>query len=824
MSSLRIKLGPITVKKEEAYENLPAEIGKDTINNVDDEHDLYSKPLWLYRSLSDDHMEGYIHRLIVETAHPQFSTVQSFLTAIGEPRSRTQHVHEYEITPDSVRSASLLGWGLCGMEERLRLWSCPREIVDVFMAYIQECVQGISHVKLVLRSKEGGAEIVYRLESTTTALLNAFAYAPSLQDCFVLPLRREQLAELIDGTVGEVSSLELSCVSVLEKVKETAFKEFKTPLETHYDFTKDDFTPRIENFVLRPAAQLRPYQVDAISSVFSGNRARSGVIVLPCGAGKTLTGVSIAARIAKKVLVLCVNVVSVNQWREQFMAWSTLAAHQVSVLTSLQRQDIADVVITTYNQITFGGENVKRNADSQRIVDMILESSFGLVLFDEVHVAPAKTFRTIVSKVKGHCLIGLTATLLREDDKIDDLHYLLGPKLYEASSHHLTSLGYLAPVACVEVLCPLPSLFHQAYLNNPSVHTRRKIYDLNPEKIWCCQALLKYHESKSPPDKTLVFVENIACLEFCAQTFGRPMLTGKCPQEERANIISHFKYGTVINTLFISKVGDSALDIPDANVIIQLSSMFGSQRTEVQRLGRILRVKSQATMAYFYSLITPDTAEATFARKRQRFLLNQGYAYKVIRSSAIICPTAAAENFRKCCVGPPHWSYETSQCPRASLGQRDSFQVEKAFLGGKTNVHLGWWSITETFPRPPAGTVGLPLLGQPQILGSLIRGPTEEHTCVTECFQFFLDFVVQAVPSGEENDEEPPEGGAKKGKGTSQSFQSFCERWVHAWEGETPVVSKRMNKSAATLGRGRPTATDVDGTTSKGRKSARKSS
>eukprot|EP00760_Papus_ankaliazontas_P015306 PhM_4_TR16459/c0_g1_i1/m.63899/K10843/ERCC3, XPB; DNA excision repair protein ERCC-3 len=706
------------------------------------------------------------YSIFLETFHPRYAEVLPFVSRIADPRSRTLRVHEYEITPDSLRGAVALGWSLDDIEQRLLedyAATSPgpgRETLhERFRSYMRECVSGVARVKLVLSSRgsegtqheeanndknnngntDNSSLLQYQLESVNAAYLSTLLFDTSaLSNCFLPPLRRRKIAahESVDGLEGEVCVLDIrpGCV---ERVKKVAIEQYRVPLENHYDHKADDVTDSVENYTLRPVAKLRPYQIEAIGSVFAGSRARSGIVVLPCGAGKSLTGVAVASQVAKRTLVLCVNTVSVNQWKEQFLKWTNLRKDQVSVLTSESREVPSDVVITTYNQLVIADE--RRNQLARLIMEQMRKQPWGLVLFDEVHVAPAATFRTIVDRVRGHCLLGLTATLLREDDKIEDLHYLIGPKLYECSPHQLTTLGYLSSVVCVEVHTPLPPLFLRTYLSPTlSERDRSRIYNMNPTKLWCTQALMAYHESRDPPDKIIVFSESLAELEFYARMFGRPFLSGKTPPAEREHVIAHFKFGTKINTIFLSRVGDAALDIPDANVIIQISSFFGQRRAEVQRLGRILRPKTGTKahqQAYFYSLITPDTKEHHYAIRRQRFLLDQGYGYKVVTAPKIL----SALSFPLKCVGFPVWQYlEASSGQFCELPRTDSLAVENAFLEARGSVNLQ----TGVLPLPTLDDL-TPVTEPLRLSDVLIRGPdAHHHVCDEECLTWMLEYTL----------------------------------------------------------------------------------
>eukprot|EP00299_Pterocystis_sp_00344_P014225 c7037_g2_i3.p1 GENE.c7037_g2_i3~~c7037_g2_i3.p1 ORF type:complete len:463 (-),score=111.96 c7037_g2_i3:5-1393(-) len=381
---------------------------------------------------------------------------------------------------------------------------------------------------------------------------------------------------------------------------------------------------------LKPTTTLRPYQEKALSKMFSNGRARSGIIVLPCGAGKTLVGITAACTIKKSVLVLANSGVAVEQWKAEFEDRSTIDSKQITRFTSDYKDFFTSdsgICVTTYTMVAFSGS---RAEDSKRIMQELSKKEWGLLILDEVHIVPAKMFRKVVFSCLAHCKLGLTATLVREDDKIQDLNMLIGPKLYEANWLDLQRQNFIATVSCAEVWCPMTTEFYRSYLRDSS-ERRRLLYAMNPNKFLCCKFLVDYHEKQG--DKVIVFSDNVMTLEWYAVKMGRPYIYGPTSQQERMHFLTQFKNSSQHNCIFISKVGDTSIDIPGANVIIQVSSHFGARRQEAQRLGRILRAKPKRGNkfnAYFYTLVSKDTQEMYYSTKRQQFLIDQGYSFQVI--------------------------------------------------------------------------------------------------------------------------------------------------------------------------------------------------
>src|ERR1700753_999007 len=286
--------------------------------------------------------------------------------------------------------------------------------------------------------------------------------------------------------------------------------------------------PNLECYLKR-AAQIRPYQEQALSKMFGNGRARSGIIVLPCGAGKTLVGITAACTVRKGVIVLCTSAMSVVQWRAEFMKWSNVNPHDIATFTADHKDKFpgnTGIIISTYSMVT---QSKGRSYDSQKVMDFIENREWGLMILDEVHVVPAEMFKKVTYRVKAHSKLGLTATLLREDDKIQDLNFLIGPKLYEANWQELSEQGHIARVQCAEVWCPMTAEFYQEYLNE-TPRKRALFYIMNPRKFQACQFLIDYHEKRG--DKVIVFSDNVFALEAYALKLKKPYIYGGTPQQE----------------------------------------------------------------------------------------------------------------------------------------------------------------------------------------------------------------------------------------------------------------------------------------------------
>ena len=286
----------------------------------------------------------------------------------------------------------------------------------------------------------------------------------------------------------------------------------------------------------------------------------------------------------------------------------------------------------------------RRSASGEEMIRSVSNREWGLMILDEVHVAPADMFQKVVHMVNAHCKLGLTATLVREDNKIKDLSFLVGPKLYEANWIDLTNDGYLAKVQCVEIWCPMTKEFYAEYIKRSIISSgsnnsriQRLLYTLNPRKFRACEYLVNFHTKRG--DKIIIFSDDVpALILYCEAlttvTKAIPYIYGGTKENDRKELLQSFKSSSDHSCIGLSKVGDTALDIPEANVIIQISSHFGARRQEAQRLGRILRPKPNPTggfNAFFYTLISTDTKEMYFSTKRQQYLIDQGYTFKVVQ-------------------------------------------------------------------------------------------------------------------------------------------------------------------------------------------------
>ncbi|TKR78097.1 hypothetical protein L596_018959 [Steinernema carpocapsae] len=631
--------------------------------------DHASRPLWV---APDGH-------IFLESFSPVYKHAHDFLIAISEPVCRPEHIHEYKLTAYSLYAAVSIGLQTNDIIEylsRLSKSALPKGICE----FIKMCTLSYGKVKLVLKHNR------YFVESRHSDVMQKLLRDPVIQKCLISSADTTNLQAGTSGTQGKIvlpgntlipgqtnnddptkqqngeggvpedidqfygkmdgdddeddeaiRNLQLLTFEIRQETIEEVQKrciELEYPLLAEYDFRNDTINPNL-GIDLKPSTTLRPYQEKSLRKMFGNSRARSGVIVLPCGAGKTLVGVTAATTVNKRCLCLATSNVSVEQWKAQFKLWSTIQENQIIRFTREARDAPptgADankpmVCISTYSMVAYSG---KRTQAAEENMKYIASQEWGIVLLDEVHTIPAKMFRRVLTIVQAHCKLGLTATLVREDDKITDLNFLIGPKIYEANWMELQKAGHIAKVQCAEVWCAMTAEFFHHYLKS-QIARRLLLSVMNPNKFRICQFLINFHERRN--DKIIVFSDNVFALKKYAIEMNKPFLYGETSQSERMKILANFQYNPKVNTIFVSKVADTSFDLPEANVLIQISAHGGSRRQEAQRLGRILRAKknsSDAFNAFFYSLVSQDTVEMGYSRKRQRFLVNQGYAYKVV--------------------------------------------------------------------------------------------------------------------------------------------------------------------------------------------------
>ncbi|MBL8766029.1 MAG: DEAD/DEAH box helicase, partial [Planctomycetes bacterium] len=365
--------------------------------------------------------------------------------------------------------------------------------------------------------------------------------------------------------------------------------------------------------------ELRRYQVEAADVFWAGGSEKggSGVIVLPCGAGKTVVGLSCMERLQTQTLVLTTNVVAVRQWKNEILDKTDIPEDQIGEYTG-ESKLVKPVTIATYQILTYR----RKKTDPFVHFDLFSANPWGLVIYDEVHLLPAPVFR-VTAEIQATRRLGLTATLVREDKKEDEVFSLIGPKKFDVPWKVLERQGFIATARCIELRVPIPDDMKHEYLSS-SPRQQFRLASENPAKEPIVRHLLGRHKG----ERVLIIGQYIDQLDLLAERLAAPLITGKTPNKDRERLYKSFREGE-IPVLLVSKVGNFAIDLPDASVAIQVSGTFGSRQEEAQRLGRILRPKSNGSSAWFYTLVTRESKESEFANHRQLFLTEQGYAYEI---------------------------------------------------------------------------------------------------------------------------------------------------------------------------------------------------
>lgn len=369
--------------------------------------------------------------------------------------------------------------------------------------------------------------------------------------------------------------------------------------------------------------QLRDYQRKAIAAFHRDRLGGSGIIVLPCGTGKTVTGIGVMASLKSATLILTSSVTSAQQWKKELLDKTSLVAEQIAIYGGKERS-VAQITIATYTILT----HRSRKANEYEHMRLFSERDWGLIIYDEVQLLPAPMFR-MTANIQATRRLGLTATLIREDGCAEDVYSLVGPKLYDMQWKKAEEQSYIAKVHCTEVRVALSATSTAAY-ESLGARARLRLAAENKNKLSVVNKILDLHKNQP----TLIIGQYIDQLRIIASALNTPLLTGETSHQERFELFEQFNNGSV-TVLVVSKIANLAVDLPDATVAIQVSGSFGSRQEEAQRIGRLLRPKKNRNEAWFYTLVSEYTKETEFALKRGLFMLEQGYQYRCISESEV---------------------------------------------------------------------------------------------------------------------------------------------------------------------------------------------
>lgn len=528
--------------------------------------------------------------LLLEIDHERAADCRKAIAPFAELERSPEHVHTYRLTPLGLWNARAAGHD-------------AEQVVDALLSYSRYAVP---HALLVDVAETMARYGRLRLEKHPMhGLVLSSNDRPVLEEV----LRAKKIA----GMLGERLDDDSVAVHPSERgnLKQALLK---------LGWPAEDFAGYVDGEAHAIALdedgwELRTYQREAAESFWHGG---SGVVVLPCGAGKTIVGAAAMAQAQATTLILVTNTVSARQWKDELIKRTSLTADEIGEYSGSVKE-VRPVTIATYQVLTTRRKGVYTH------LELLDARDWGLIVYDEVHLLPAPIFR-MTANLQARRRIGLTATLVREDGREGEVFSLIGPKRYDAPWKDIEAQGWIAPADCVEVRVTLPEGQRLAYAT-AEPEERYRLASCTHKKIDVVRQLVEQHSTQP----TLVIGQYIDQLDELAEMLDAPVIKGETPVKERQRLFEAFRSGE-ISLLVVSKVANFSIDLPSAEVAIQVSGSFGSRQEEAQRLGRLLRPKAEGKTAHFYTIVSRDTVDADFAQNRQRFLAEQGYAYRIIDS------------------------------------------------------------------------------------------------------------------------------------------------------------------------------------------------
>ncbi|WP_366180524.1 DNA repair helicase XPB [Actinomyces timonensis] len=538
--------------------------------------------------------------VLLEVAHPAADGARRAIAPFAELERAPEHIHTYRITPLALWNARAAGLD-------------AETVVHVLVTYSRFPVP---HALLTeIAETMGRYGRLQLLSDPAHGLVLHATDRPVLEEVIRSKRTAGMLGERLGGTDVVVHPSERG------RLKQALIK-LGWPAEDLAGYVDGEAHPitLVEDPAGAAASSpgafaLRPYQRQAVDAFWSGG---SGVVVLPCGAGKTLVGAASMARSSTTTLILVTNAVSARQWKEELIRFTTLTADEIGEYSG-SRKEIRPVTIATYQVLTTKRKGVYPH------LDLLDARDWGLIVYDEVHLLPAPVFR-MTADLQARRRLGLTATLVREDGREDEVFSLIGPKRYDAPWKDLENQGWIAPAVCTEVRLTLDAGERMAYATSEA-EDRYRLAATSPRKLEVVERILARHRG----EEALVIGSYVDQLEELAEHLGAPIITGATTVRQRQRLYDDFRAGKV-PVLVVSKVANFSVDLPGASVAVQVSGSFGSRQEEAQRLGRIMRPKSDGRQARFYTVVARDTKDQEFAAHRQRFLAEQGYAYEIVEA------------------------------------------------------------------------------------------------------------------------------------------------------------------------------------------------
>ncbi len=532
--------------------------------------------------------------LLLEVDHESAAECRKAIAPFAELERAPEHVHTYRITPLALWNARAAGHD-------------AEQVIDALISFAR---YPVPHALLVDIADTMGRYGRLRLEKHPTyGLVLVSSDRAVLEEV----LRARKMQAMFGVRVDDDSvAVHASERGTLKQ----ALLKLGWPAEDLAGYV-DGEAHAIE--LVQDGWDLRGYQRDAAESFWHGG---SGVVVLPCGAGKTIVGAAAMAHASATTLILVTNTVSAHQWKQELLKRTSLTEEEIGEYTGTKKQ-IRPVTIATYQVMTTRRKGVYTH------LELFDARDWGLVLYDEVHLLPAPIFR-MTADLQTRRRLGLTATLVREDGREGDVFSLIGPKRYDAPWKDMEAQGWIAPADCVEVRVTLTDSERLAYATSEQ-EDRYRYCATTPTKSSVVEALVERHSG----EQTLVIGQYIDQLDDLGERLDAPVIKGETKIKERERLFDAFRSGE-ISVLIVSKVANFSIDLPEAAVAVQVSGTFGSRQEEAQRLGRVLRPKASGKGARFYSVVARDTLDQDYAAHRQRFLAEQGYAYRIIDADDVL--------------------------------------------------------------------------------------------------------------------------------------------------------------------------------------------
>ncbi len=538
------------------------------------------------------------HTVLVEVDSPRYEAARNELVRFAELVKSPEHIHTYRITPLSIWNARAAGISAAEINEGLCRFS-KYQVPEHVLVGINDFASRFGRLRMLVDSRG------LILCADTKPLAEEIAHSKTVE-CL--------LSMRLSGTEFRIHPLNRG------KIKQALIK-IGYPAEDLAGYTQGAPVRFAVRNTTRAGEKFgfRPYQQQAADTFYAGGSERggAGVIVLPCGAGKTIVGISCMQKLQTSTLILTTGVTAIRQWKAELLDKTDLADEDIGEYSGAGKT-IRRITIATYQIMTYRPD---KEGEFPHL-NLFDDHNWGLIIYDEVHMLPAPVFQ-VTAGLQARRRLGLTATLVREDSKEDDVFALIGPKKVDVPWKDMEAQGWIAKAKCCEIRLPLPGDLQMPY----AVADKRKKFRIsseNPAKLRLVRKILRLHKDK----QILLIGMYIDQLKSIAVDLNIPVITGATSQRRRDELYGRFKDGR-LTILAVSKVANFAVDLPDAAVAIQISGTFGSRQEEAQRLGRILRPKAGDNQAHFYSLVTQDTVEQDFALKRQLFLCEQGYAYRI---------------------------------------------------------------------------------------------------------------------------------------------------------------------------------------------------